>query len=73
MATIQEVGREILSGQPSKFYVFCGSEYGLKEAYIDKLKAVYPSYKEADTVASVLAQMEGVHLIPLQPTLYIIR
>lgn len=73
MASIQEVGKAILTGKPNKFYIFAGEEYGLKVAYIDKLKALYGSYTESESVEVVLKSMGGVHLVPMLPKLYIVR
>ena len=70
---IQDVGREILTGNPEQFYVFIGTEYGVKERYLSILKSHYNGYKEADSVKEVLDLMSSNHLIPLQPKLYIVR
>lgn len=70
---IQDVGIEILGGNPKKFYIFCGSEYGIKSRYIDILKNHYGNYKEYDSVESVINLLTTKHLIPLQPTLYVVR
>lgn len=73
MRTIQEVGSEILSGNPQQFYVFVGEEYGIKMRYIDILKSAYDSTFEYDSVNAVLAMMRKSSLIPTPPSLYIIR
>lgn len=73
MRTINEVGLEILSGNPKGFYVFLGPEYGVKCKYIDSLKEHYGDYKEYQTVGDVLKIFNTRHLIPLQPKLYIVR
>lgn len=73
MATIQEVGRAILSNTPDKLYVFGGEEYGLKQQYLNRLKAFYGDQSEAETVEGVLQLFRGRRLVPLMPTLYVIR
>ena len=74
MRSIQEVGVEILDGKPRKFYVFAGTEYGVKLKYIDLVAEVYQGrVKTADTEESVLATMRVKHFFPLEPTLYVIR
>lgn len=73
MRTINDVGKEILSGNPKGFYVFLGPEYGIKMRYIDSLKEHYGEYKEYEYVDDVLKIFNTRHLIPLKPILYIVR
>ena len=74
MRSIQEVGSEILSGNPKDFYVFTGSEYGIKLKYLDILKKFYKGiYQPYDSVDSVLSLMKTKRLIPIQPALYVVR
>lgn len=73
MLTIQEVGTEILGNTPKKFYVFGGTEYGIKCKYIDILKSHYGKFKECQSVNEIIKLMSTRHFIPLEPTLYIIR
>lgn len=73
MLTIQEVGTEILGNTPRKFYVFGGSEYGIKCKYLDILKEHYGKYEEHQSVDDVLKIMSTMHIIPLEPMLYIVR
>ena len=74
---IQEAGKQILSGNPGKFYIFVGEEYGIKSKYISFLKdhySKYPdSYKEVDSMMSLIDLMSTKHIIPLSPCLYIVR
>ena len=37
MLSIQEVGLSILGDSPKKFYILGGSEYGIKDKYIEIL------------------------------------
>lgn len=73
MRTIQEVGTEILTNNPSKMYVMVGSEYGIKLRYIDNLTKFYGNCYTYPTVASVINLMKTKHIIPLQPAVYIVR
>lgn len=73
MVDIQKTGEQILSNNPMKFYIFVGDEYGIKEKYIKKLKNYYNKYIESDSVSEILQLMIKKHIIPLEPTLYIIR
>ncbi len=73
MLSIQQVGKEILTNNPGKFYVFNGNEYGIKEKYIEHLKQFYGDYAEYETVKSVLNLFKKKRIIPLPPKLYIVR
>lgn len=73
MRSIQDVGKEVLSGQPSKFYVFAGTEYGIKSKYISMLQNHYGNCVEADSLESIITLMTTKRLIPLQPSLYVVR
>ena len=73
MLSIQEVGVDIMSGRPKKFYVFVGTEYGVKSTYIDLLKKHYGEYSEGYSVSDLLSFMSTKHLIPLKPKLYVVR
>lgn len=73
MITIQDVGMQILSDNPGKFYVFGGSEYGIKEKYISILKDKYGKQVEAASVKDVIDMLSKKHIIPLEPAVYVIR
>ena len=73
MLSIQEVGTQVLTGNPKPFYVFIGSEYGIKAKYLENLKFHYNSVVEINNVADVLELMSKKHIISLKPTLYIVR
>ena len=73
MRSIQDVGLEILSNNPAKFYIFLGDEYGVKQTYIDKLKDFYGQFEEIDSVQSFVSMMKSKRFIPLDPKLYISR
>lgn len=74
MRTIQDVGLEIFNHIPAKFYAFLGPEYGIKCRYLDMIAETYKgSVVEADSVQSVISMMKTKHIVPLQPSLYIVR
>lgn len=74
MLTLQQVGTEILTNNPSKFYVFCGSEIGIKQKYISLIEQHYDGrHVECQSVKDVLDSMKVKQIIPKQPTLYVIR
>lgn len=73
MITIQDVGMQILSDNPGRFYVFGGSEYGIKEKYISILRDKYGKQVEAASVKDVIDMLSKKHIIPLQPAVYVIR
>ena len=74
MRNIQDVGMEILSGNPKKFYIFCGPEYGVKLKYIQYLKDHYDGHYESyDSVQEVLDIMKVKRIIPLVPSVYVVR
>ena len=74
MRTIQDVGLEIFNHTPAKFYAFLGPEYGIKCRYLDMIAETYKgSVVEADSVQSVISMMKTKHIVPLQPSLYIVR
>ncbi len=73
MLSIQEVGRQVLTGNPNSFYVFVGTEYGLKEKYLDKIKQHYGGVTEVGHVSELFEVMNKKRIIPLQPKLYIAR
>lgn len=73
MKTLQEVGIEILSNNPSTFYIFAGCEYGIKQKYIEHLTAYYGKCVESSNVSDVMSMMNTRHIIPLQPCLYVVR
>lgn len=74
MLSIQELGTQILGGNPGKFYILGGTEYGIKQKYIDILVQHYSgNYSFAETVDEVLGLMGKKHLIPLKPCVYVVR
>ena len=73
MKSIQDAGKEILTNNPCKLYVFTGEEYGVKKRYISILNSYYGQLKEYERVDDVLSIFRSKRLIKLQPSLYIVR
>lgn len=74
MLPIQQLGLEILGDNPRSFYVFGGPEYGIKRKYIEKLTEYYHGNKvESPSVIDLISMMSVKHLIPLKPTVYVVR
>lgn len=73
MITLQEAGTQILGGNPGKFYILLGQEYGIKCKYIDAMKQKYGDYVEAASVMDLLSMFKARHIVPLHPKLYIVR
>ena len=73
MLTIQEVGKQILSNNPAKFYVFIGPEYGIKKKYIEIMSNHYGSHVEYDSISDLFSFFKKKRIVPLKPTLYVVR
>ena len=74
MLSIQELGLQILNHNPQKFYVFGGSEYGIKCRYIEELKTYYNgNIEEHNSVMDLLSMMNTKHIIPISPKVYVVR
>lgn len=73
MLDIQTVGSEILGNNPRKFYIFTGSEYGIKCKYIDALTKYYGTCKYVPSVSETLKFLNTKHLTPVKSQLYVIR
>lgn len=74
MISIQELGLSILSDSPKPLYFLGGSEYGVKDKYIDHLAQIYANnVYEYESLSTVLDLFSKKHIIPLQPSLYVIR
>ena len=74
MISIQTFGTEIAQSKPRAFYAFCGSEYGVKMKYISIISGIYSGRKvEMESVDGVLTMMSVKRLLPLQPSLYVVR
>ena len=73
MLSIQDVGLSILGDTPKNFYILGGSEYGIKDKYIEILTSKIGAKLEYETVMDVVNEMSKYHLIPLQPQVYVVR
>lgn len=73
MITIQELGLSIMSDSPNNLYIVGGSEYGIKEKYIDKLTKFYGKKEEYPDVATLIDFLSVKHIVPTPPALYVIR
>lgn len=74
MQSIQVVGSDILTGKPKKFYIFGGSEYGIKCSYLSMLQKYYHGHvSESESAMEVIHMLSRKRLVPIPPSLYIIR
>lgn len=73
MRTIQEVGLEIFNNSPAHLYFFVGSEIGIKEKYIELIRAYYGDSVSANSLTDIFKMMNTRHLVPLKPKLYVVR
>lgn len=73
MITLQQLVQDIQSKQLRKFYVFTGTEYGIKTEYVNLLKSCFTSAKEVDTAASVISASKQRSLFKVDPKLFIVR
>lgn len=73
MISIQDAGREILGNTPRNFYVFTGSEYGIKESYLNKLEQFYSRRIVADSASDLLRSFHIKKLVPEPNSLYVVR
>ena len=70
---IQTVGVEILNNTPRKFYIFCGTGYGIKARYISILTQHYGTKIESETVQEVIDFCSTKKLFADNDTLYVVR
>ena len=74
MISIQELGLQVYSDTPGKFYVFGGNEYGIKDKYISILKKHYGgAMKECESVQPILDMMSTHLMFAPKPSLYVVR
>lgn len=73
MITIQDLGLSIMSDSPKPFYIIGGSEYGVKDKYIDTLTRHYGKKEEYPSVSSLIDFLSIKHIVPIQPALYVVR
>lgn len=73
MLTIQELGLSIMGDSPKNLYILGGSEFGIKEKYIDILESKIGKRIEYSNAIELIASMEKKQLIPIPPSVYVIR
>ena len=73
MISIQDLGMQILKDNPKKFYIFGGSEYGIKNKYIEHLSKLFGPVIECESVEAILDQMHRKQIIPMDKGVYIVR
>lgn len=74
MIDVRTAGSEIFTDRkPRKFYAFCGTEYGVKLKFIRSIKEIYGKTVNLNSVQAAMTMLNAVQLIPLEPTLYLIR
>lgn len=73
MLSIQDVGLSIMGDSPKNLYFLCGTEYGIKEKYIDILVDKIGSHKEYSNILDFISLMTKNHIIPLLPQVYVVR
>lgn len=62
-----------MSDSPKQLYIVGGSEYGVKDKYIATLTQFYGKKEEYPTVASLIDFLSVKHLVPVAPSLYVVR
>lgn len=73
MLSIQEIGLSIMGDSPKNLYFLGGTEYGIKEKYIDILEGKVGSKVEYSSILDIIALMRKHHIIPLEPHVYVVR
>lgn len=73
MITIQDLGLSIMSDSPKSMYIVGGSEYGIKDKYIETLTKHYGKKEEYPSVSACVDFLSVKHLIQVPPALYVIR
>jgi hypothetical protein len=73
MLSIQDVGLSIMSDEPKNLYILGGSEYGIKEKYIEILESKIGPRMDYSEVLEFISFMTKKHIIPLKPQVYVVR
>ena len=73
MLSIQDIGLSIFGDNPKKFYILGGTEYGIKDKYIEILVSKIGTKIEYPNVMDVVNLMSKNHIIPLKPQVYVVR
>ena len=62
-----------MGDSPKNFYILGGTEFGIKEKYIDILSSKIGNKIEHSNAIDLITSMEKKQLIPIPPSVYIIR
>lgn len=73
MLTIQDLGLSIMGDSPKNLYFLGGTEFGIKEKYIDILASKIGNRLEYSNALELISSMEKKSLIPVPPSVYVIR
>ena len=73
MLTIQDLGLSIMGDTPKNLYILGGSEYGIKDKYIEMLISKIGKKQEYDSVTDIINFMSRNHIIVPAPQVYVIR
>ena len=73
MLSIQDVGLSIMSDEPKNLYFLGGTEYGIKEKYIEILESKIGPRMDYSEVMEFITFMTKKHIIPLKPQVYVVR
>lgn len=73
MISIQELGLSILSDSPKPLYIIGGTEYGVKDKYIEHLKKLYGAFSESTSTEDIVALLSAKRLVPIPRQLFIVR
>lgn len=73
MRNIQDVSSEILGGCPKSLYILLGTEYGIKEKYIETLYKHYGRKVEIDDMNAFVASLSVKQIFTIDPSVYVSR
>ena len=62
-----------MSDSPKYLYIVGGSEYGIKDKYIDTLIQLYGKKEEYPSVSDLIDFLSVKHLVSVPPCLYVVR
>lgn len=62
-----------MSDSPKYLYIVGGSEYGIKDKYIDTLTQLYGKKEEYPSVSDLIDFLSVKHLVSVPPCLYVVR
>lgn len=73
MLSIQDIGLSIFGDTPKKFYILGGTEYGIKEKYIEILTSKFGPKLNYPSVSDVISLFSKNYIIPPKPQVYVVR